>query len=186
MIIIGITGTLGAGKGTIVDFLVKDYGFTHFSVRGFLSEELEKMGLPPNRDNLVMMGNKVRSEHGPSFIAEKLYERAKASGKNCIIESIRTTGEARSLQKAGDFFLLSVDADQRLRYERIIQRASTTDQVSFEEFCANESREMESTDPNKQNLTACMQMAHFRLLNNGSYEDLFHQIEKIMYVINNK
>ena len=27
MIIIGITGTLGAGKGTIVDYLVKEKGF---------------------------------------------------------------------------------------------------------------------------------------------------------------
>ena len=33
MIIIGITGTLGAGKGTIVDYLVKQKGFVHYSVR---------------------------------------------------------------------------------------------------------------------------------------------------------
>ena len=33
--IIGITGTLGAGKGTVVDFL-KEKGFRHFSVRDYL------------------------------------------------------------------------------------------------------------------------------------------------------
>ena len=42
MILIGITGTLGAGKGTVVDFLIENYGFKHYSVRGFLTEEIEK------------------------------------------------------------------------------------------------------------------------------------------------
>ena len=42
MIIIGITGTLGAGKGTIVDYLVKERGFVHYSVRAFITEEIEK------------------------------------------------------------------------------------------------------------------------------------------------
>ena len=38
MIIIGITGTLGAGKGTIVEYLVGKKGFKHYSVRELLSE----------------------------------------------------------------------------------------------------------------------------------------------------
>ena len=36
MIIIGITGTIGAGKGTIVELLIKK-GFKHYSVRDFLA-----------------------------------------------------------------------------------------------------------------------------------------------------
>ena len=35
MIVIGITGTLGAGKGTIVNYLIEEEGFDHYSVRGF-------------------------------------------------------------------------------------------------------------------------------------------------------
>ena len=44
MIIIGITGTLGAGKGTIVDYLVQEKGFKHYSVRNYLIKEIEKGG----------------------------------------------------------------------------------------------------------------------------------------------
>lgn len=40
MHIIGITGTLGAGKGTIVEYLKDKKGFAHFSVREFLKEIL--------------------------------------------------------------------------------------------------------------------------------------------------
>ncbi len=32
MKIIGITGTLGAGKGTVVDYLLEQAGFTNYSV----------------------------------------------------------------------------------------------------------------------------------------------------------
>ena len=32
MIIIGITGTLGAGKGTIVEYLIKNKNFFHFNI----------------------------------------------------------------------------------------------------------------------------------------------------------
>ena len=38
MITIGITGTLGAGKGTIVDYLIEKRGFVHYSVRAFITE----------------------------------------------------------------------------------------------------------------------------------------------------
>ena len=37
--IIGITGTLGAGKGAVVEFL-KQKDFKHYSVRNFLIEEI--------------------------------------------------------------------------------------------------------------------------------------------------
>ena len=40
MIVIGITGTIGAGKGTIVEYLVEKKGFLHFSVREFLLKKI--------------------------------------------------------------------------------------------------------------------------------------------------
>ena len=42
MITIGITGTLGAGKGTIVDYLIKNRGFVLYSVRSFITEEINR------------------------------------------------------------------------------------------------------------------------------------------------
>jgi len=46
--IIGITGTLGAGKGTIVGFLSTKKGYVHYSVRAYLIEEIEKRGMKVN------------------------------------------------------------------------------------------------------------------------------------------
>ena len=98
MITIGITGTLGAGKGTIVDYLVQNKGFVHYSVRAFLTEEIKRRGLEVNRDTMTLVGNDLRAKHSPSWIVEQLYEKASASGCNCIIESVRTPGEVDALR----------------------------------------------------------------------------------------
>ena len=72
MQITGITGTLGAGKGTIVDYLVKEKGFNYFSVRQYLIEQIKERELPINRDNMTHIANELRAGNSPSFIIEAL------------------------------------------------------------------------------------------------------------------
>ncbi|MCA9478091.1 MAG: AAA family ATPase [Nanoarchaeota archaeon] len=185
-LIIGITGTLGAGKGTIVDYLVEHKGFAHYSVRAFLIEEIKERGLPNNRDSMVLVANDLRARYSPSYIVEQLYEQALARGKPAIIESIRAVGEVEKLKEKKNFFLLSVDATPEIRYRRIQARKSSTDDVTFNEFVANEKREMTTSDPNKQNISACMKQADFSLDNNESFEHLYGQVEEILQVIQKK
>ena len=177
MVIVGITGTLGAGKGTVVDYLEHEKDFAHFSVRDYLVGEMEKRGLANNRDNMVITANDLREKNSPSFIIEELYKEAQSLGKNAVIESIRTPGEVEFLKKQGQFILLAVDADPEIRYRRIRQRKSSTDDVDYKTFLANEAREFTSTDPNKQNLKKCIEMADLVIPNNGSMEDLFNKLE---------
>jgi len=178
--IIGITGTIGAGKGTIVDYLVSQKGFLHFSVRDFLVEVIEKRGLPVNRDSMVAVANELRATHSPSYITDQLYERAVESGKNGIIESIRAAGEIDSLRKRKNFILFAVDADIRKRYERIVKRNSATDHIDFETFVENEKREMTSTDPNKQNLSECIKKADYVFTNDEDITDLQRAVEAVI------
>ena len=184
-LILGITGTNGAGKGTVVEYLVKNHGFEHFSASALISEEIEKRKMPVNRESMIEVGNDLRAKFGAGFIAQELIKRASQTGKNAIVESIRTVGEIEKLREVGGI-LLAVDALQKLRYERNLKRGSNKDNVTWEEFVDQELRESESTDPNKQNLIACRDRADYRLENNGSLEDLYEQIEKILNIIKNK
>ena len=184
MVVIGITGTLGAGKGTIVDYLIEKKGFLHFSARGFIVEEINRRNLDVNRDTMTSVANDLRANNSPSFIIDELYKRAIITGKNCIIESIRTVGEITSLRQKEHFYLFAVDAESKIRYERIKSRKSSTDNVDFETFIANEQREMISTDPNKQNLSKCIENADFIFNNDGNLEELHHQIDLVLQKIN--
>ena len=180
MLIIGITGTLGSGKGTIVDYLVKQKGFAHYSVRAFVSEEIVRRGMEVNRDSMVLVANDLRKQNSPSYITDRLFLLAKAEGRDSVIESIRTPGEVYSLRKLGKFYLFAVDADPEIRYRRISLRQSETDHVSFETFIRNERREMTSDDPNAQNVGKCIELADYHFTNNGTIEQLNSQVEEVI------
>lgn len=175
--IIGITGTLGAGKGTVAEIL-KQKGFEHYSVRDFLIEEVKERGLEPIRKNLVIVANQLREIHSPSYIIERLSENAKQESENAIIESIRTPAEVKAIKEKGGY-VLAVDADIKIRYSRILRRQTSTDHVTYDEFKENEEKEMHSSDPNKQNLSKCIQMADFVLTNNKRIEDLEKQVNNL-------
>ncbi len=176
--IIGLTGTLGAGKGTVVEILKKK-GFQHYSVRKFLIEEIEKRRLEVSRENMVLVANQLRKMNSPSYIVEKLYEKAEQETENIIIESIRTIGEADKIKEKGGI-LMAVDANPEIRYSRILIRQSETDNVSFEEFLGEEKREMFSINPNEQNLSGCIIKADFILENNKTIEQLEKQVDEII------
>lgn len=180
MITIGITGTLGAGKGTIVEYLINKYDFNHYSARSFIVKEVEKRGLPVNRDMTTMVANDLRSTHHPRYVIEQLYEEAKKGGKNAIIESVRALGELEFLKTKKDFYLFAIDALPKIRYERISSRKSALDNVSFEKFLSDEEREMGNTDPTKANIKKCIEQADFKFTNDTDITDLEKQVDIVM------
>ena len=174
--IIGITGTLGAGKGTVGKYLQKKHGFNYFSARDVWVEEVKRRGLPVNRDTITETANDLRVQHGPHYFSDRALSRARELGGDAVFESIRTVGEAQYLKEHGAQ-LWAVDADVATRYGRIVERQSETDKVSLEKFKADEAREWDNTDPTKQNLKAVIAMADRVLTNNGTPEELYQQVE---------
>ena len=184
--IIGITGTIGAGKGTIVEYLISNKRFKHYSARDFISEEVNRRGLKINRDSLTSVANDLRAKHSPQYVIEQLFYQALKEGGNAVIESVRTPGEIAFLREQPDFYLFAVDAGPELRFQRIKERASATDHINFETFLSNEKREMSTADPNKQNLGKCIEMSDFVFYNDGSMDELFTRVEEVLAEIKNK
>ncbi len=181
--IIGVTGTNGAGKGEVVRYLVEEKNFTHFSVRDEITAEIVKRGLPVNRPNMNEIGTNLRETHGADYFIRLFVERAKEEGiENIAIESIRSPFEANTLHALGGK-LIVVDADLETRYDRVVTRGAATDKVSFEEFCAQQEREMTSEDPNnpaKMDIGAVIKQADIHLQNNGLLQDLYTGIDEAL------
>lgn len=174
--LIGVTGTNGAGKGTLVDFL-KQEGYIHISVRSYLESELQKQGCSViNRDSLRNLADKLRQKHGASYVVEMMCQEA-VKHENVIIESIRCIAEIDPIKNRHGI-LLGIDADRKLRYERSVRRKSVTDHISYDEFIALEEKEFANTDPTKANLKECLNQSDFVFDNSYSLDDLKKQFDE--------
>lgn len=178
--IIGITGTDGAGKGEVVKYLVETKEFHHYSARELISAAIRRRGLEVNRANMRIVANDLRKMHGDAFIVSESLRRANTVGhQDIVIESIRALAEAEEL-KANGGILLAVDAGLEVRYERIQGRASESDRVSFEEFKTHEETEMNDPDPHGMQKGKVMQMADFTIINDGSLDDLYMMTDSFL------
>ncbi len=177
--ILGITGTNGGGKGTVVDYLTTK-GFTHYSVSGEIAKEVERRGLHPDRPTLGAVGNDLRAEHGAGYFIELFKARAAVSGaQDLVIESVRSLGEVVALHAAGGV-LLAVDADRRIRYDRIVGRGSHKDKVDFETWRAQEEKEWHNQAAHDMDVPGVMALADFMIDNNGTLEELHGKVDRVL------
>lgn len=177
--IVGITGSFGAGKGAVVDYLVREKGFADFSARSFITKEIKHRDLPVNRDTMTVVANDLRLKHGATHIIESLYNEAKDRGGDAVIESLRAVAEVRLIKKLGGI-VLGITARPEVRYERAIARGSETDKVSYEEWLQQEVRESNPDDPTKQDIFGALAEASVVIENNGSLEDLYEAVERML------
>ena len=177
--IIGLTGKFAAGKGAVADIL-KSMGFVYHSLSDILREALAEQGRPESRDSLREIGNALRREGGPGALAERLAGRLRGGDVDHIVDSIRNPAEVDVLARCSGFTLVLVDADQRVRYERLSTRGRPGDEVSWETFVSQEVREMESEDPTRQQLRATMERANYTLDNSADLDTLRAEVMRLI------
>jgi len=135
-------------------------------------EEALTRGLTTSRANLVLVGNELRTAHGPGVLVDRLAPRLTPPA---IVDSVRNPGEVEALQRLEGFFLLGVDAPPEVRLGRIKTRGRLGDIATPDEFKLFESRE-NSADSRSQRISATLQMADACVLNDGSLEQLHQRV----------
>ncbi len=177
--LIYVTGSIGGGKGEVVNYLAEKYGMKHYSFRQFFADELVRRGLPVDRPHMIDLADELRVTHGSGYVVRELTEQARREGGNAVLESIRNLGEVEYLKAQPDSVLLAVDAPVEMRYERNKLRGTTLDPQSFEDFLRDEKREMENTDPWRNNIAKAITLADYSYQNTGTLEDLHAWIDSI-------
>jgi len=174
--IIGLSGTFGAGKDTVSQYLVKK-GFQHISLSDIIREEATKRGMGHDRDSLRELGNILVRESGEEVLAKKAL--SKKTKKNLVLSSIRRIKEIDYLKKQPDFLLLFVDAPIKIRYERLRARSRIGEsEMNFKDFKAKEKLEM--SGKSTQRLDLCKKKADVLIDNSKTEKHLFKQIDRII------
>jgi dephospho-CoA kinase len=174
--LIGITGTNGAGKGEVAAFL-EERSYAYFSLSDLIREELRKRGEKITRNNLIRMGNQLRKRHGSDILAKRVMEKVK---DKAVIDSIRNPREIDHLRRQQGFVLLAVDAPVEMRYDRIRARGRDESATTLTEFIEREQEEMSRYEKGQQ-LKACMELADYRIYNDGTIEDLHKTLEEWLW-----
>ncbi len=182
MKIVGLSGTNGAGKDIAGDILKKDFGFGFVNVSDFLRQEAGKRKLEPTRENLRMISAQWRREFGVGVLVDMAVDFMKNSGQKLtgiVISPMRNSGEAQRLKEIGGT-LVWVDAQPRLRHERIMSRSRDAESVmSYEKFIANENAEMSNAgDEAGLDMAEVKAMADVTIMNDGSLDELKRNLIK--------
>ncbi len=175
---IGLTGTNGAGKTSGADYL-KELGFRYLSLSDEIRLELADRNEPPTRENLTRVGNELRAHFGAAVLARRAMARLLANS-DYVIDSIRNPSEVAALRELPGFRLLHFDAPREERFRRTVERRDERTPLSFEEFAAQEDREMESPDQTTQQLRATFRLADETVVNAGSLDELKEKLDRLV------
>lgn len=176
--IIGLTGTNGAGKTEVSQYLVSR-GFEYHSLSDEIREEIRRRGAEISREELIRVGNELRSRFGPGVLGDRVLARL-GRDRNYVVDSIRNPAEVEALKRRKDFILLAIDADQAARFERSRLRGREYAAQTLEQFIQEEERELRSEDPASQQLVATRRMADRVIANDGSLEDLHRKLDEML------
>lgn len=176
-IILGIIGLVGSGKSTTAEYLKTHHQATIFAFRDPLEETLNTLFIDSTRANLQKLSQILRENFGQDLLSKILVDRVnKASAKIICVEGIRRPKDLEYLRAIPNFFLISIETNEKIRYERLITRGQNIDEnaMTFADFLQKQSAETESL------ISEVAREAHFIVNNDSTKEDFYLQLENVL------
>jgi dephospho-CoA kinase len=180
MVFLGIGGKNCAGKDTAAEYLIKK-GFKYYSLSDEIREILNKEKIPITRENLIFYANEYRKKYGPDFFAKKVIQKIDKKN-NAVIVSIRNLAELQELKKLPFFYFIIIQADPKIRFERMLKRSRESDPKTLEEFLKFELAE-ENQNENAQQLSKIVKLGDFYIENNSTKDELYKKIDDVLLKI---
>lgn len=175
--IIGLTGTFGAGKDLISGYLV-DKGFEHISTADVLREIAKERGLGTDRETVRIFANQLKKEFDGAILARKAIE--KKSKTNLVISALRDTDEIDYLKEIDNFKLIFVDAPIKIRYKRLLARSRDAKENKLTMGDLKKEEQIEMSGKSSQRIDLCKKKADFIVDNSGTKEELHKKIDEIL------
>lgn len=177
--VIGIVGHAASGKDTVAEFLERK-GFEHFSSGNAIREAMKDKGLPMDRTSLHNFVKEMRKIYGNQYPYDEIVKLIK---KNSVISGIRNSAGIDVFKKefGKNFLLIAIDAPIEFRYKMARNRGRAGDEITFEKFKEEEEREKQ-TQGGTHELDKVIGLADVVIMNDGTKEDLFKNVENVLAV----
>ena len=169
--IIGLTGTMAAGKTTVAKML-EERGFIHLTYSDILRQAAKERGIEPTRENLQKLGTALKSEQGPAVLSKMLLSQGH---EHIVADGIRTLPEIEELKLQGAT-VWAIVAGEEARFSRIESRKRAGDPSTLSEFRKLDEIENSGSTPG-QDINACIDAADVVIENTGTLEELDDRVE---------
>lgn len=177
-IILGLVGPIASGKDTVKKYLEKKYGATGCRFSSILRDILGRIDLPNSRENMQGLSTILRQKFGEDILAKAIaIDAIKLKSNIVVVDGVRRLADIKFLQRAAGFILVAIDADSKIRYERLVKRGENAGDAkkTYTQFLKDHQYETELDVP------MMMKKAKYKLDNNGSQVDLYKQIEELIH-----
>jgi dephospho-CoA kinase len=178
-IIIGLTGSLCAGKGTVANYL-KSLGFCHQVLSDRIRDEIRSRGQVISRSLLQDVGNELRETQGGAILAERTAALIADVENNIVIDGVRNPEEIIFLREVLGAKIIGVDAPKERRCEWYLKRAVERgeDGLTAADFERDNNRDFGIGEPALgQQVGKCLEDADTLIYNLGSKEDLYNECD---------
>jgi len=176
-VVFGITGEIASGKGTATKYLLEKYNASSHRFSTMLRDVAKRMHLEENRENLQKISTIFRENFSDDLLSQVIYHDVQTDESEVVvIDGVRRMSDIEYLKKLPGFRLIYIDTEMETRYGRLVKRGENTDDINktFEEFKIDSEREAE------RRIKDLKQDANFVIDNNGTFEDLYRQIDVII------
>jgi len=175
-LIVGLTGEKLAGKGTTASYLAEKHRARIFRFSGVLDDILKRLYLPIERKNQIDLALALREKFGADILARILWRDVQKDDHNLIVvDGMRMPEEGELFGKLENFVLVYITAPMQTRFRRMEGRDEKADEkmMSFEKF-----KEIEEISPTETSIKILGEAAKLKIENDGTFEELYDQIEK--------
>jgi dephospho-CoA kinase len=176
-IIFGVTGEMASGKGIVAKYLSEKYGARTYKYSSLLRELLDTADIDKSRKNLSVLGTKVREMFGRYAMTDVLIWRVlNSEEKIVVVEGIRHKDEVEAWKRLKNFVLIAVDADAKIRYDRLTARNENVGDASktFEDFVKD------SEMGTEEQIVETIAAADEKITNNNTLEEFLTQIDALV------
>ncbi len=178
--ILAVVGMSGSGKSVVVDYLTeKGYPKVYFG--GMIYKEMEKRGIERTQDgeSEKEFREMIRKTEGKDWVVKQAIEETKdliaAGQKRIVLDGVYSWTEYKILKREflKSLSVVAIVVDKKKRYKRVaIRPGRAFDSAAIRERDRSEIENLEKGGP--------IAAADYYILNNGTIEEMYEEIEKVL------